>query len=214
MYILCCIVEDDTVHTNLLCSFYIDGLVVSEDAFLGLEAKLFEQMLVNFRLRLEKMHFRRDNLSIEQVEDVVVLHHLVHLAAPIGKTIEFITAGLQFFQKQFHTGHLVRHKIHILVEEYLKLLGVFRILLLFAADDVDKRGDFAIQFVDELQRGEEGVELLSVLLVVEERVDDVCEVVIDEHFSEVEYQGFDHCLVLNVCFASSQAWLLTITNGL
>ena len=63
---------------------------------------------------------------------------------------------------------------------------------MFAADDVDKRGDFAIQFVDELQRGEESVELLSVLLVVEERVDDVCEVVIDEHLSEVEYQGFNH----------------------
>ena len=159
------------------------------------------------------MHFRRDDLSVEQVEDVVVLHHLVHLAAPVGEAIEFVALGLQFLQKQFHAGHLARHEIHIFVEEYLKLLGIFRILLLFAADDVDEGGDLAVQLVDELQRGEEGVELAFVLLVVEERVDDVCEVVIDKHLSEVEYQGFDHWggsdVVLYGCFASSQAWLLT-----
>ena len=75
------------MHTNLRCTFDIDGFVVGEDAFFCLEVELFEQMFVNLGLRLEKMHFRRDDLSVEQVEDVVVLHHLVHLAAPVGKTI-------------------------------------------------------------------------------------------------------------------------------
>ena len=59
-------VEHRACNTAAQCSFDICRSIVNEETFFGLQAKFFQAEPVDFRLRLDHVHIRGDQFSVEE----------------------------------------------------------------------------------------------------------------------------------------------------
>ena len=105
--------------------------------------------------------------------------------------------------------HLASDKFGIAVVECLQLCPELWELGLCLAYDVDERDVLPVTPVDECVCDEYGAELLLCLLVCEHGVDDVEEVIIDEHSSEIKYQILYHSVVVLALLCSFSASCLS-----
>ena len=116
----------------------------------------------------------------------------MHLAAPVGQAIELESFGLQPCEQVAHARHLALHDFWIVLHEHSYLF----LKLLVVADEVlhrlFERTLFAVDDIGKMHGVEQSTECRASLFVRNDLGKKIKEIVVNEDFSEVEYQILYH----------------------
>ena len=138
------------------------------------------------------MLFRRYDSPVKQLEYRILLHGDMHFAAPVGKTIEPVTFGLQLDKQGTHALHLANHKISISVAELPYFLLVLRHRLLHLIDYLLERTLFAIETFIPLFRHQMTVEIFRLLAGGEYLVKNDEIIIVHKHLAKIKNQVLYH----------------------
>jgi len=108
--------EEDALHTELVCGIDIVGQVVHKDGFIGSKLELIERQLEDAGIRLYEADLRRENQGIEGVVQFVFDEEAAHIGPGIGDD-----TGLNLWAKGTDKSHKVA--IEYVAGEKLKMDG-------------------------------------------------------------------------------------------